>query len=573
MRIFTLLGVTAALAFSTFGMKAADVEYTLNPKANSILTEINEITISFPNGEMVGYHEVRPAVASLENLSTGEVWYCVEPSINRPDADGIRSITFGFSDLGSSSTVSITDEGEYLLSIKGLYTSTIVDGEETEPEDLNPITANYKIVYPVVYSLDPSSGSTVEDLSIITLTFAPGSNVGYYDARPGVGVLENLTSGNVWYCEVPDMNFNGEGEKVFTFNFAELGEGENTAVNEAGEYTFTVRGLYTTSIDDDGEESEPEDLPVISANYTIVYPVKYTLNPASGENLDVIDSILISFEEGSNVGFYEDIMPAGAVLENLDSGNVWYCVSPSFLKYDDMGNKIFVLEFTEFGSDEIVSITEVGDYKLTLRGLYTTSIDDDGEESEPVDLPNITANYTIQYPLQYFFTPSDGSEVLSLSEVLLTFIDNPMVGISEEVRPAPVVLENLNTEDVWYCENPIKNRIADGSSEFTITFSELGDMETSEITLEGEYLLTVKGIFVTELDAATEEETDTELPDITATFFVSENAAIHSIFNNDNYTVYGINGIQLLKNANPDALKSLNPGLYIINGKKVIVRR
>ena len=39
-------------------------------------------------------------------------------------------------------------------------------------------------------------------------------------------------------------------------------------------------------------------------------------------------------------------------------------------------------------------------------------------------------------------------------------------------------------------------------------------------------------------------------------------------------TVYDVNGVQLLNQAAPEALNSLAPGkLYIINGKKVIIRR
>lgn len=571
MRKFTQFGVVAAMAiFAGQAFAAADVDYTLSPKANSVVNEITSITLSFPNGEMVGYYDVRPAVASLENLSSGEIWYCVNPLINRPDEDGVRSITFEFSNLGDSTPEDITAEGEYLLSIKGLYTSTIDDeGNESEPEDLNLITANYTIVYPYDYTLNPANGETLENLSSISLTFPEGSNVGYYDVHPAVGTLENLTTGNVWYCITPSMSFNDEGEKVFTFEFSEIGEEEPVAINEAGEYKFSVRGLYTSSIDDEGEESEPVDLPVIVASYTVVYPVAYTLNPESGSNLDVIDAITLTVPAG--VGFYGDTTPGVVVLENIATGDVWYCTDPADNGFDGEGNRTYVFEFSEFGSEEVVTIKEAGNYRLSIRGLYTSFIGDDGDESEPVDLPVITATYTVVYPVQYYFTPSDGSEVESISSILLTFIDNPMIGIYEEMRPAVVVLENLTTGNSWYCENPIKERLDDGSSEFTIEFSELGSSEVITVTEEGEYLLTVKGIYESVLED--DVQTDVDLPNIEARFIVSENAAVHSIFNDNSYNVFGINGMSVMRNGRAEDLKNLQPGLYIINGKKVLIRK
>ncbi len=41
----------------------------------------------------------------------------------------------------------------------------------------------------------------------------------------------------------------------------------------------------------------------------------------------------------------------------------------------------------------------------------------------------------------------------------------------------------------------------------------------------------------------------------------------------DNVTVYGINGTKLLENAPADAVSSLRDGIYVINGKTVVIRK
>ena len=53
-----------------------------------------------------------------------------------------------------------------------------------------------------------------------------------------------------------------------------------------------------------------------------------------------------------------------------------------------------------------------------------------------------------------------------------------------------------------------------------------------------------------------------------------ESAGIDDVTSADaeHYTVYDLNGSQVLYNATKEALSTLTPGVYIINGKKVVVR-
>ena len=57
-------------------------------------------------------------------------------------------------------------------------------------------------------------------------------------------------------------------------------------------------------------------------------------------------------------------------------------------------------------------------------------------------------------------------------------------------------------------------------------------------------------------------------------YFVKNNGSSVAGISNDNelLNVFGICGVQVLRNADRSAIKSLNPGLYIVNGKKVVIR-
>ena len=50
-------------------------------------------------------------------------------------------------------------------------------------------------------------------------------------------------------------------------------------------------------------------------------------------------------------------------------------------------------------------------------------------------------------------------------------------------------------------------------------------------------------------------------------------AGIEGIINDaTSFDVYGVNGVRVLRNANAEELNQLQKGIYIVNGKKVVIR-
>ena len=553
------------------------VEYTLNPESGASLTEISTITVTFEAGVNVGIGEFRPAPVVLENTTTGTVYYCLNPMFQGRDENGANTFAFTFTDLGSDEEVVITELGNYELSINGIYTSTIDEnGIESAPTYLPTLTAKYTVDYPIEFTLNPEAGATVTDLSRITLTF-PNNMVGYYEnTTPAFAVLENTTTGDHYFCYEPHVEYLMEADQAgieYILTFYEAGSDEVAAIVKEGEYTLSLHGLYTAAQDEEGEYGEPIDLPVLTAKYTVVYPVDYTLDPVDGNTVTNLSKVTLTFPNNL-VAYYDNTYPAVAILENTTTGATYFCYEPQseYLMEEGTEGIEFYFSFYEAGSDEVAVIDQEGEYVLSIRGLYTAEMDEEGEIAETINLPVITANYSITYPVVYEFTPAAGSEVEDLSTIVLTFPHDSLIGINDEVRPAAVVLENTTTDAIYVCENPMKSYGAEGEAIFTMTFSELGSSEAVAVNYDGAYVLTVKGLFKTEI--IEDEEVNTELPNIVADFYIVNGAGVEAIFGETetSFNVYGINGIQVVRNGNAEALKSLRPGLYIINGKKVLVK-
>ena len=551
---------------------AYPVEYTLSPANGYTVDNLTTVTLSFPT-TLVGYYDqVRPALASMENLTTGDVYYCYEPQVeyimNEETGTAGIEYTLKFYEIGSEEVAIITQVGDYLLSVRGLYTG---DEEGENLVDLPVLTANYSIAYPVEYTLDPANGETVEEISAIKVTF-PETLVGYYDQiRPALATIENIATGDAYYCYEPQVEYimneeTGTAGIEYTLKFYEIGSEEVAIISEPGEYTLSIRGLYTG--DEEGENLV--DLPVLTAKYNIAYPIEYTIDPAPNSTVEDLTTIKVIFPE-TLVAYYEQTRPALATIENIATGDAYYCYEPQveYIMNEETGTSgiEYTLKFYESGSEEVAIINQPGNYILSLRGLYTG--DEEGENT--VDLPVITARYEISYPLVYTINPEDGATLSELSEVILTFPGTFNVGFYD-VNPAVATLENLDTEDVYYCTTPLRDTNADGDAVYTLTFSELGSTEELVISAEGNYVLTIRGLYTSVYDE-NEEEVNTDMPVITVYYFIDGSHSIDAVFNADSYTVYNINGVKLISNGNAESLKSLSKGLYIINGKKVIINR
>ncbi|MCM1153338.1 MAG: hypothetical protein NC328_06775 [Muribaculum sp.] len=105
----------------------------------------------------------------------------------------------------------------------------------------------------------------------------------------------------------------------------------------------------------------------------------------------------------------------------------------------------------------------------------------------------------------------------------------------------------------------------------TLTLNEKhANTHIDQIVPGGQYELEVPSGIVYWMDGTTRANFPKTTYTLTMKSVVSGVDGIEA--DNTLYTVYTLTGIRVLNNADADALKALNPGLYIVNGKKVLVK-
>ena len=537
--------------------EGVSVPYSLNPAPGEV-EEISTISIDFYQNKNIAFVEnSRMPNVVLENVNTGDFWEGSYILNSKGETNGwIYDIKFIDE---NDEVVTISERGEYLLTIRGLY----LIGENDEQVFITePIVANYTIGYgsTVAYTLNPAPGK-VEEISTISIDFYENKNIAFAEnSRMANVVLEDLNTGDFWEGSYI-MNTKGETNGwIYDIKFLDENE-EVVTITEDGDYLLTIRGLYLI-----GENEEQIFINPITANYTIGdgVSVAYTLNPAPGE-VEEISTISIDFYENKNIAFAENSRMPNVVLENVNTGDFWEGSYTMNTKGETNG-WIYDIKFLD-ENEEAVTITEIGEYLLTIRGLYLI-----GENDEQIFVTApITATYTISYPQEYVLTPANNEEVDVITNVVLEFPETNMILVAENSKTALATLINNTTGNEWYCYTA--ERLTKYETEgiaYQFNFYDEEDNYVPEISEDGVYTFAIPAGVL----AYGENDDDAEpLPGITATYYVGNATSVATNMASDRFEVYTINGVKVISNGDINSLKSLNSGLYIINGKKVILRK
>ena len=547
------------------------VEYTLNPAAG-VATNLQDIILTFTTAKVAFYENNPMPVAVLENITTGDEYICRTADRNTFATTDGTQYTLTFVDPDSEEDVAmsaINAPGEYLLTIRAMYVGEL--GEETV---LPVITVKYSIEYPVPFTLTPSAG-VVTDLSTISLDFTANKNVAFYDNnRFPVAVLENLTTGTTYVCQEADRDARAQSDgAVYTLKFVnedyagdEDPDGALEGVTEPGIYQLTIRSLYI----EDGDDMI--DLPAIVETYTIAYPYDYTLTPLAGTTVANLQDVTITFENAI-VAFYEMNRMPVATLENVNTGTTYVCYEPDRNTNAMVEGGIeYIFKFLDIDSEEPFApetISTAGDYVLSIRAMYV-----EDENGEYIDLPAIIANYTIAYPYTYILDPANEASVDQIQFINLEFPNNKNIEFVENSsRYAAVLTFGTATGDdevAFFCTEPTRETFA--ATDGVVYSFAFTDADGNGVIIDeaGWYYLTINGFATVDENG----EYDEFLPTINAAYYVDNMSskvtkieAVEGVFN-----VFNINGVQIVRNGDSTALRTLRAGLYIINGKKILVK-
>ena len=220
-------------------------------------------------------------------------------------------------------------------------------------------------------------------------------------------------------------------------------------------------------------------------------------------------------------------------------------------------------------------VTEPGDYLLTIpEGAFGNEIYFDDQTTGRYN-PELVYTYTIKEPVVQDFkpattSPADNSEVEALKTITLIFTEKPALAAEAQTIT-----------------------LAGNDTLLTATLS-AGEGNTLEITLAdtlkaaGEYTLTIPEGTFGDADFADDPTVGHCNPELVYTFTITEpepaepdepenpddpSAVTETQQDAEHITVYNLQGVLILETNDAAALKTLQNGAYIVNGKKMIIVR
>ena len=582
--------------------------YTINSVLEKAITEPGTYTVKVGEGHLFEYgvenpkicpaFEVQYTVGKVDNITAAwsieegaEVEKFESVSVTFENAQSVRSVTlypevfYAVAEDGSLSLVkNYCNAGVLDASAVGNVLTYTVDYENCYTE---LVAGNYRIVVPVgsVYfngdennknteeyvlnfsikesgsgdtnygalpiSIDPENGSTVEKLTGVTFTFSaedyPGtmsydwnSKAEVYDADGNL-----VTIGGYGYADAPVfMSINTTFEK---------------AITEPGTYTVKVAEgnifEYTDNV------SEMKICPAFEVTYIVKeggssgatqIEVTATVDPAEGV-VDKLSDFTVTFEGADKVAMhaYAAKFPYVALVD--EDGNIGTTISSTMVfPFADQPNQLSIGTHAE--------VTDAGKYALVVPA---ESLVFNGNEEITVEQESFIFYYEIEGAKpQYSISVSPAAGEVSTDDMkVITITFDGVSKVEFNDISSQGSLYKLNEDGSYakeYQSTPLL--ISDVAYTFTPFYppTELGNYRL---------IIPARAVYVTDTAGVTGPN-DEYVVDYQITTSgiggISEDAT--------DLTVYGIDGVCVLRNATVQDLKNLQKGIYIVNGKKVAIR-
>lgn len=412
----------------------------------------------------------------------------------------------------------------------GTHTFTVT-GEHSIEVAYNG-TANVPVFF-------PATGETVETLESVLISF-PEAKTAERNTEMGDDEI-SLVGNNQNYAAISVTVEKVEADvPTFraTFNPAPVAAADDYKLMMSQGF-FTVDGDLLST-----EASATFKLSPKLEEINYMFEPDGTINPEWGIMAGVV------FDESVTVQMpsAEDIQAKMTVKFNDQtlSYPADYTIEPSY--------NMFIFMLTEDAISKLASTT--GELYLKMdKGL----LDILGNES-----PEIEHTWTVAGPKEYTFSfePDFSSAVSSLTEIIVSIPEADKVEIGNE-RGASLRKKQTNGYgyDYWYgtiteIEAAPSTR-ADAAQKFKVTFDK-APTENGNYELQFAYGTFVHdGLESNPFTKAVTLDTSTGITEIGADAWV-------------NATIYSIDGRLLFKNADKAAVESLEKGLYIVNGKKML---
>lgn len=513
-------------------------DFTIDPVGGSTVTSLKEFTVSYSEGICASWSVAAKKIQLLD-ASGNVVAYATSTEQIIPDEEA-NNWSYVPTSVKVILNTEITASGEYTLSFPYKY---FILGEDMSAQNSKPATFKYTIAGASTgatadltpSAADPADGNTVESLEAIHLTFGENVVVNSNVTNPVVAVASDGTTytGTVYVDPLDTKSVYVEFDPAITTD---------------GTYTITIaEGVIGNSEYETSGYTSGNCNPALTYSYTVgetEIPAEYavTADPADGSTVESLSKIKLTWEKQE---YANDSYNNGDIEVKNAAGEVVTTCTTDYVDWS-ITNALYLTLKSE----------------ITTAGTYTVSIPaarfNFGELGD-TDAPAYTLTYTIGGTVKnegLVADPADGSTVESLTEIKLTWTNAEEAEDTYE-STLPITVTNAAGEVVTRGECYIYD--GDDANVLHLVFYD-------EVTEEGTYTVTIPaGRMLLDGTAA---------PAYSLTYTVGDPTGIGSVITDENgrYNVYSISGVQVKSADSKSALKTLKPGLYIINGKKIVVR-
>ncbi len=384
-----------------------------------------------------------------------------------------------------------------------------------------------EISFDLTTEFTPASGSSLAGVNSIELWLSNAEAVSFdgvnIDFKSAAGEFQNVQYTN------EQCNYKNEGADGITLTIPvtpEMQEGTNVTVMLIN--LMSNDGLYReiVAVYNPKEEFKP-----------------FEIMPANESTVTALESVSLVYNT--------DVTVAEGSLASVMAGRMEVAKAPIMVSRFDTKTVIVALD---------TPITEPGYYRILIpEGVIFNAA---GEKNETIALMyEVKAETTATFT----FTPEDGSTVESLKEIIVSYAGGchpSWSGRATLVNEAGTIVASAEPNDYIPADKQedYDNWIWNPESAILVM--------DQEITQPGTYTLQMPAGFL--VYGPNFENS----PEVTATFTIASGTSIGHLFAKDQtVTVYTTPGVRLLQNADKAQLQQLRPGIYLINGKKVYLRK
>ena len=554
----------------------------------NVIKEAGAYTLHLPQG-LVSNSTGESAAAELAEFATVVAGEEPAPAVNYfEDAEFIEPVPGVVTYIGDTYKVALPKLDGKSCDVKATEITISVNGETVANGSVGFISSGNLVFYtnnsdltaPGEYTVTiPAGALTVEGTSnteAITAVYTIEAN--YFEGaefiEPVPGVVTSLGDFRVYLPNKGGKNADVNASLI-TISNGETTVNANTGFNYSEGFVFyadeiTAPGVYTVTVPAGAVTVDGKaNTEAIVAEYTIEAPAKpeldlsYTVTPESGSEIELPATVTFIYTD--EVALYQ-LVESGEGVVAL---------------YDESGNKVADYDlgglFDEPANEFYVNITSTdltaGEYTLVIPAGVIEFNDVNYTEVYGVN-PEMTVKYIVKggetptppvEDFDYVVTPEAGSTLAETTTVVVKYSDAIMVwsvnGVASEAYLLNEEGEKVATYDLNYFYD---NNISSVYAEVTLG-----------MLVSGKYTFHIPA-GVIELDNA--ENPDEVLAyneDINVEYnIVNIEDGVEAIFGDAaEFTVYDLNGNLLVKNGDKNALENLSNGVYVLNGKKVILRR